>query len=173
MQIISNEDFNNAYSIMVSNFPEDERRSYEAQKSLFAEKNYYLKVEKDERDNIIALISYWMFDDFIFIEHLAVCDEYKGKGLGSAILKQFIQQSNLPVIAEIEPPQITETATRRWLFYERLGFNLNLYEYFQPPYKKTKKAVELKISSYPKSLSQQEFEKVKNTLYKKIYHTGE
>ena len=173
MQLITNKEFDKIYSEMVLNFPEDERRSYEAQKNLFEEQNYRLAAEKDECGKIIAFISFWEFESFIYIEHIAVSEEYKGKGYGSVILKKFTQEAALPVIAEIELPQSTQTATRRWHFYEKLGFNLNPFYYLQPPYDKTKNPVELKIISYPEEITSQQFETVKNILYKHVYKAGE
>ena len=78
-----------------------------------------------------------------------------------------------PVILEAEPPELNETARRRVAFYERLGFNLNPHEYYQPPYKPVGRPVRLVIMSAPKALTDEEFFRARTVLYRDAYEVGE
>ena len=173
MHTATAEDFDKIYSIMQSNFPDNEYRDYTAQKKLLDKKNYFIKTESSEAGTIEAFIAYWKFNGFIYIEHIAVAGENKGKGLGSSILKQFTVNGKLPLIAEIEPPEHSCLAQKRWRFYQRHGFYLNERRYIQPSLGKNKNPAELRIISYPAPLTGEEFCSVREILYKNVYKVKE
>lgn len=158
-------DFDAIYKIMEESFPEDERRPYDEQKALLLDSRYSISGENG------GFIATWEFDDFIFIEHFAVDKNMRNSGLGSRMLKEFLETSKKPVCLEVEPPD-TEMAKRRIGFYERNGFFLNEYDYFQPPISKGKKIVPLMIMTSGEKVTKEAFERIRDTLYKEIYKYG-
>ena len=132
---INHEDFNSFYELMSEAFPPIERRKLENQKKLL-ENDFYNIVGYKENDRVIAFIASWEFENFNFIEHFAVDNSYRGNGIGSKILKQYLNKyKNKPVFLEVEYPE-DNYSKRRIEFYKRLGFSLNDYEYVQPPLEK-------------------------------------
>lgn len=60
-----------------------------------------------------------------YLLYLATLDIHRNKGLGALTLKLLREETNLPIIGEVEPP--TDDITRRRIaFYERNGFHVEL-----------------------------------------------
>ncbi len=156
--------FDKVYAIMEQSFPSDEKRPYEEQKKLLDNPSYSIYIE----DKKNAFIATWQFDDFVFIEHFAVRKEYRNTGLGSKMLGEFLEKQKKTVCLEVELPD-TEMAKRRIGFYERNGFFLNEYEYFQPPISKGKKIVPLMIMTSGTKIKENTFKIIQDTLYKEVY----
>ena len=168
-KILEKHSFNQVYNILEDNFPPDERRTYEKQKEILNDKRYRVcTVEKD--GDIIAFFAVWMLDGFVFGEHLAVDKNFHNKGVGTNLLKEVASSFDVPVVLEIELENSSDTAKRRGGFYRRIGFNVNGYEYAQPSYGEGKSAIPMHLVSYPDPLTEDEFEKYKNIIYKEIYH---
>lgn len=158
-------DFDKVFAIMEQSFPTDERRPYGEQKKLLDNPAYSIYITP----LLDAFIAAWEFEDFVFIEHFAVDSSHRNTGLGSRILTEFLENQNKTVCLEVELPD-TELSKRRIGFYERNGFFLNEYEYFQPPISKGKKIVPLKIMTSKEQASQATFEKIRNILYNEVYN---
>lgn len=165
---INHEDFNSFYELMSEAFPPIERRKLENQKKLL-ENDFYNIVGYKENDRVIAFIASWEFENFNFIEHFAVDNSYRGNGIGSKILKQYLNKyKNKPVFLEVEYPE-DNYSKRRIEFYKRLGFSLNDYEYVQPPLEKGNELLPLKIMSYPKESNNKQLNRFRNNVYKHVY----
>ena len=67
LQKIDKEEFDKVYMIMEEAFPDNERRSYEGEKSLLSLANYDIYVMKNLSD-IKAFVAIWDLEDYIFIE---------------------------------------------------------------------------------------------------------
>ena len=160
--------FDEVFKLMEKSFPKEEYREYKEQKQLLYKPEYSLTTKKDEDNNLLGFISSWKIDKFIFIEHFAVNPLMRGKGIGSEMLKDFIKNSNSPIILEVEIPS-SEMSIRRIKFYEKLGFILNNFKYYQMPLRNNSKPIEMYIMSYPKSLTPENFENIKNLIYKLVY----
>lgn len=165
-------DFREAWSIYTSSFPADERRNFCKQLEVLRDKQYSFRPLRDAEGSVTALLARWDFGSFIFIEHLAVDSKHRGKGLGSEIMKQFLAGKG-QVILECEPPELSREAEARIKFYERLGFKVNNFDYIQPPYSAGKKPLPMRILSYPEKLSPAEYEKIRDTLYDKVYRVAD
>lgn len=159
------ESFDAVYKIMEQSFPEDERRPYTEQKALLDNPVYSIYIDNNEN----AFIATWEFENFIFIEHFAVKKECRNTGLGSKMLLEFIEKQEKTVCLEVELPE-AELAKRRINFYERNGFFLNEYDYFQPPISKGKKMVPLMIMTSKNKVSEDTFKNLRNILYKEVYN---
>lgn len=157
--------FDKVYGIMEQSFPVDERRPYDEQKKLIDNTAYSIYVTPF----FDAFIATWEFDDFIFIEHFAVDSARRNAGVGSKMLTEFFEMQEKTVCLEVELPD-TELAKRRIGFYERNGFFLNEYEYFQPPISKGKKIVPLMIMTSKGKADEDTFKKIRNILYKEVYN---
>lgn len=161
-------DFDSFFNLMREAFPSIERRSYEDAKNLLFEDLYNIIVDKDKDNNIIAFIASWEFSDFKFIEHFAVDSKIRGTGMGTSMLKDYLNRYNNPIFLEVELP-LNDVAVRRIEFYKRLGFHLNNFDYFQPPLQKQHDFLPLKVMSYPKSVNEEQFINFKNAVYDKVY----
>lgn len=159
------DDFDRIFSIMEQSFPEDERRPYREQKALLDNFSYAIYITPSQ-DGFIAT---WEFEEFVFVEHFAVNPEHRNTGLGSKMLSEFLSMQEKIVCLEVELPNV-ELAKRRISFYERNGFFLNEYDYFQPPISKGKQIVPLMIMTSKGKVGQDTFEKIRNILYKEVYN---
>ena len=104
-------DFPTLYKLLEDSFPIDEYRPREAQKAILSDPRYALWTNDDRT----ALISVWQFDDFAFIEHLAVSPSLRNQGLGGQILTEVLASLSCPVCLEAELPE-TDLAQRRLNF---------------------------------------------------------
>lgn len=85
---------------------------------------------------LAGMLTLWTFELFSYVEHLAVDPSLRGKGVGTAAMRQLIDLiGHRPLVVEIEPPTPAQPATiRRLDFYSRLGFSTISTDYIQPPY---------------------------------------
>lgn len=74
-------------------FPIFEQRTETQQTRTFSHPKYHLSGYKEE-DIFIGFISYWDFQEYIYIEHFAIDRQLRGSGYGSRILKDFISQKS-------------------------------------------------------------------------------
>ncbi|MBQ9555385.1 MAG: GNAT family N-acetyltransferase [Muribaculaceae bacterium] len=96
----------------------------------------------------VGFISYWAFDSFTYIEHLAVEPSQRGKGHGSGLMRQ-VASLGRPLLLEVEPP-LDEETRRRIVFYQHLGLALqDGIKYVQPPYSPGKPSVPLCLMTSP------------------------
>ena len=153
-------------------FPKEEIRTYEGQLALLENPYYWLKRKLDDQGRLIAFMAVWEFEDFCFVEHLAVSRQARGNGIGGQMMQEYIRQSVHPLILEVEPPE-TDICKRRIAFYQRMGFQLNDFEYQQPPMRKGHGWYPLMIMSFPGSLMKQEFEPMKRRIYREVYRVPE
>lgn len=161
------EDFDMFYKWMEQDFCFEERRLKEDQLKLLKNPKCYQKfIYKDEK--LYGYICYWQFNDFLFIEHFAILQELRDQGYGSQFLNEFLKQKNTMVIGEVERPK-TAVAKRRISFYKRLGFNVNEYDYYQPPYHGNI-MVPMFIISYNRGISLKEYQLFVNILHKEVYN---
>ncbi len=161
-------DFDKMYSIMENSFPSDEYRPCDEQKALFENREYKVYTWHNDNDDVIAFISTWEFENFLYIEHFAVSPKYRSGGTGTKILNAVKNETNKVICLEVEPPN-EDISKRRIGFYERNGFFLNEYPYTQPPISKGKNPIPLMIMTYDRKISKKEFNDIKNRLYTSVY----
>lgn len=166
-------EFDRVFSLLEQSFPTDEYRGYTGQRSLLSEPAYTIYVCPDESDaDIRGFVTVWQFDDFAFVEHLAVDPSCRGLGLGSVILHELADLLACQIVLEVEPPD-TEIAARRIEFYRRNGFYTNDYPYIQPAYSAERHALPLILMTSAEPISQTRFESVRDALYRTVYHVAE
>jgi len=164
--------FDNVIELYLSSFPPVERRTIiDLIDQINSNDNYTLEIISDDDNNFAGFISMWRFKNFIFIEHFAISSKYRNKGYGKEVLSYLKDREKLPLVGEIEPPNMSPMALRRRNFYERQGFQIwDKIEYFQPSFVKEHKDIPLILISLG-SVANEEFmqNKVKNILYRDVY----
>ena len=152
---VTEKSFPAVYEKMNAAFPLEERRNFIDQ----------LECLKDERfcffeivDNIspVGFIGIWNLNGFVFLEHLAIDEDKRSGGYGSKAIELLKTTFDKPIILEAEAP-VTEQQIKRIAFYDRLGFKTNDFYYEQPSYHGGE-GVPLKLLSYPKLLTVEEFD---------------
>lgn len=167
--------FRELWELYESAFPPDERRDIGRQKALFSRPEYRLFAAVDGRSGapgggaaVTGLLSLWEFGDFVFMEHLAVKEKMRGKGAGTAILKEYLAGCRVPVLLEVERPQ-SGIQKKRVAFYQKLGFRLNPWDYIQPPYAPAKKPVPMFLMSLPEAMGEGEFAAYRKRIHAAVY----
>ena len=166
LQALDRRDFDRVYEIMSLSFPDDEYRPFEEQKALLEDEDYRIMIYQE--DSIAAFLAVWELDGFTFVEHFATHPSFRNKGLGEKMLKELIASSKKTICLEVELPE-NEISIRRIGFYERCGLHLNNYPYVQPSISKGRSPVPLMIMTSRRTISSEEFEELKNNLYRKVY----
>ncbi|MCM1021548.1 MAG: GNAT family N-acetyltransferase [Muribaculum sp.] len=163
--------YSSAEQLWMEAFPEYERRETMAQRQnvdFNSRFHFILVVNGDEP---CGMFTYWDFDRFIYCEHFAISPLVRGKGIGAEVLKQIQQSAAKPLVLEVELPHNYDSK-RRIQFYQRNGFVLwDKSKYIQPPYRKTDKPLSMMLMSTTGLNEQSDFEKVKNTIHKKVYES--
>ena len=162
LQFTSQSDFSEIYRIMQASFSDNEYRPYDEQLALFEEPEYRIYYMP------AGFLAVWEFESFIYIEHFAVDPALRNSGTGSAMLQELVKQYQKPICLEVELPE-DELTRRRIGFYERNGFVFNEYPYIQPPISKGKSPVPLRIMTYRSEITREEFQKMKEILYRRVY----
>ncbi|MBK5244896.1 MAG: GNAT family N-acetyltransferase [Eubacteriaceae bacterium] len=162
-------DFEEIYNLMNVSFQKEEIRTYENGVKQLSEPNYRILVSKTNNDEIAGFIAQWDLESVIFIEHFAVKKELRGSGIGSAMLKAYLNKANKLVVLEVEDNEM-EIGKRRIGFYQRMGFFLSDFGYLQPILRGDgKKEIPLKLMSFPEELSKQGFLEFKTDVFTEIY----
>lgn len=135
------------WEIYEPSFPLCERRSLEDQELIFSNETYHLEAWI-EADRLYGFIGWWDCPGLRYVEHYAVHPEYRSSGYGSVFLSEWIKESDIPVLLEIEPVT-DDISRRRQSFYKRLGLKENDIRHWHPPYHRGMDRVELWLMSYP------------------------
>lgn len=165
-------DFAFAKSLYETAFPPEERRDVSAWFEL-QKNNPEFRVEvmrrcdDHEKEVPVALLCYWQFPHFCYVEHLAVEERLRRQYVGTEVLQRVLRLG-CPVVLEVEP-EADEATRNRLLFYRSVGFENPYKDYLQPPYSSEKPAVPLWLLSNSPSWLWSHVDDVKDTLYKKVY----
>jgi len=146
--------FSDIYAV---SFPVHEQRSEKQQTEAFSNEHYHLLV-KIENDKLVSFIACWDFEDYVYIEHLAVNPELRGKSMGSGTLNDFANLMKKIIVLEIDPLK-DEISRKRLSFYERLGYELNSYIHFHPAYNPLFEPHELLVLSLNETLTSEQYDR--------------
>lgn len=147
-------------------FPEHERPPFDVLAERDPTKFHFLVAENG--DQPVGILTYWSFNDLVYVEHFAIAEDLRNQGLGKATFLNFLSQQTEQVVLEVEPPN-TEEADHRVEFYASMGFFCNPYPYRQPSYHADGRTVEmLLMSKY--ELDEDEFAEIRNLIYREVYH---
>jgi ribosomal protein S18 acetylase RimI-like enzyme len=148
-------------------FSADERRPLPDLEALMQRPDFWCNVLL-KADEPVGLFLSWELSGFRYIEHFAIAHAFRGQIIGKTALNKYLKTSNFPVVLEVEPP-VSEINSRRIRFYEREGFELCKQQFIQPPYALGQNSVELRLMEWGGDLLKQNFEQVKNELYRTVY----
>ena len=167
LELLKEKEFDQFYALLEDSFPKSEIRSFQGQKELLNLSVYNVYVLKED-EVILAFFAEWQNESHRFLEHLAVNEKYRSRGLGSKTLQAYTAQSDKPVVLEVEPPN-DDIQIRRVKFYEKNGFHLTSYGYVQPVINEGYEGVPLVMMTYPKKLNHTELALVKDWLDETVY----
>ena len=159
-----------SWEIYQSNFPSGEQRLL-ADHIRALEDDRYHSMAILQGDHVVGILFYWRLPPFLFVEHLAIGEAFKGRGIGSDVLSLLKQQIGR-LILEIDPPD-DEIAVRRMHFYERDGFILNPYLHVNLPLRIGEEALPLRIMTVDTMLSEVEYEAFLSVLMTDLIQYGE
>jgi ribosomal protein S18 acetylase RimI-like enzyme len=155
------------WEIYKTSFPPEERRNWQAQAKIL-QSNLYKLVPFYLEQSVAGFIAYWDLDSFVYIEHFAFKEELRGRGHGRRVLRELMERETRKIILEVELPQ-DEITKRRVRFYQSIGFHLNLYSYFQPPYRQGEKPIPMYLMSYPEPIYGSDLERIREKIYTTVY----
>lgn len=157
-------------NLMTTSFPTDEYRELDELRTFTDTRPQFVNNVIFDDDTPIGFISYWNFEDFHYAEHFAIDTSQRNGGYGKKVLQLLCESLHRPIILEVELPD-TEMAQRRINFYRRNGFALWDNDYLQPPYKKGASFIPMRLMAYGPLDSVNDFERIKNCIYRNVYGT--
>ena len=146
-------------------FPEQERPPFSSLRQRDAGKFHFLVAENG--DDPVGILTYWTFDELVYVEHFAIDEELRNQGLGKAVFLNFLSQQQEQVVLEVELPN-TEEADHRLEFYASMGLFQNPQPYVQPSYHNDNRTVPMIIMS-KYELDDDEFSEIRNLLHREVY----
>ena len=122
----------------------------------------------EENNRIIGYIGMYLAMDEGEITNVAVAPVERCHGVGGMLLTELLKIAENKGVARIvlEVRASNDSAIR---MYERNGFVFNEYPYIQPPISKGKSPVPLRIMTYKSEITREEFQKMKEILYRRVY----
>ncbi|GAA0068169.1 MAG: GNAT family N-acetyltransferase [Clostridium perfringens] len=162
--------FNDAIKIYETSFPIFEQRTIKNQIEVLEDKDYHSTIIC-ENNSLIGLLFYWKYGKYTYIEHLAISPNLRGKNYGSKILKTFCEDNKYTIL-EIDNP-IDEISIKRLKFYSKIGFKLQNFEHIHPPYRNGYEGHNLKIMSFNRDLSKEEYDEFNVFLKTKVMKYSE
>lgn len=166
---VNSEEYVFVEKLLVCAFPNNERRDLDEFRSITnSNGKFFNNIILDDRLPV-GLITYWKFDGFFFFEHFATMPEYRNKGIGKRVFDNIKSNGIHPIVLETEFP-VDDLTKRRIGFYERQGLKRWSSEYFQPPYRKSDGLLKMCVLTYGNLSEKNDFERIKTTIYKEVYH---
>ena len=147
-------------------FPQKERRDWKQLLSMIGPAGEMKVQVVTDQDKAIGLIIFWVFDDWCFIEHLAVDPSHRGMKYGERIMSSFTHK--MKILLEVEPP-VSDDAIRRIRFYEKLGLCVLPLKYRQPSYRESGIFYEMELMSNHPENEMEQFEAVLSAVLQKVY----
>lgn len=149
-----------------ASFPDNEKRDDALQAAALANPRYHLDAWLDG-DAFVGFMGWWDFDDYRYIEHIAVAPGARSGGYGRAIVQRWLSQSATPVYLEIEKV-VDALTTRRLNFYLRLGFVTTPMQHEQPAYRGGA-PVPLQVLSWPEELTREQYDRFFAALHNEVW----
>lgn len=149
--------FKPAFDLYGVSFPIHEQRLIESQCGIMTHPEYHFDLIYDDSGEWCGNMLYWETADFIYVEHFCILPERRGQRCGQRALA-LLGEKGKTVILEIDPPA-NEISVRRKGFYERCGYHANPFAHVHPPYRAGFVGHRLVIMSYPRELSQDEYDR--------------
>lgn len=170
MKTIEDPYWEQAWEIYRENFPEGERRRLFDQERMLLDERYYCTAIL-ERGVVRGILFHWKIDGFLFVEHLAIHQRSKGRGIGTRILEK-VKKMPEKLILEIDPPE-DAVSIRRKRFYERAGLVLNPYDHQNLPVRIGQEGIPLRVMTFGAPLCEVEYSLFRKRLMTDLIQYGE
>jgi ribosomal protein S18 acetylase RimI-like enzyme len=154
--------------LLISSFPFEERRDKLMQRDYSDHNNRFSNNIILSNEIPVGLLTYWDFDNFIFIEHFAVDPKKRSRGIGKTVLTLLKEMLQRPILLEVEIPK-DENSLRRIVFYQRLGFSVCETNYLQPPYHPDGEYIPMYLMGHGFANFLKESEQIATVLYRNVY----
>lgn len=157
IRLLSQKDplFPQAFRLYEVAFPALERRDLPQLLQILENPDYHMDVLL-ENGTFVGILFYWDPGNLIFLEHFAICPQLRNLGYGAQALS-LLKKPGKPILLEIEPP-VDNLTCRRQNFYMRNGFLPNAYHHIQAKYRPNDEDLVLKILSFPRKITQPEYD---------------
>lgn len=152
-------------ALYASAFPHHEQRQKAAKLAAIANPHYALEAWFDG-EQFVGLSGCWMFDDYLYVEHLAVDSSLRSQGYGKRLLGQILTRAPVTIL-EIDP-LTTEIAHKRLRFYESMGFVANPWPHVHPAYHEGMAGHDLIVLSYPAPLDERAYQRFNDALCQQV-----
>lgn len=161
------EEINFSKDLYEKSFPIEERRDFSLVLDIYKTDLLSLNLIYDN-EIMVGILNYWDFNDFLYIEHLAVSEQYRNRKIASKVLEQLNTQNKL-IVLEVELPR-DELSKRRIDFYQRNAYSIQPFTYFQPPYRKGEERIKMHImANTQKPINKTKYDEVVSIIEKKVY----
>lgn len=125
-------------------FPAEERRPVEQMRRFVEEKREMVFNAVECDGELCGLFVYWRFEEFYYLEYLAVYPEMRNRKIGQQVLDHIAGHLSGVRLMEVEPAD-GGMAARRVEYYRRNGYEVLDEHYVQPGYRKGEYALPLWI----------------------------
>lgn len=129
-------------------FPRSERRSWEQHCRAMAQEDAFLCLMLEEDGQPVGLMFCWNLSECLFLEHFAVLEACRGRGVGREALRLLQKEARL-ILLEIEPPDC-DFSRQRLAFYHSAGFNLLSNQHIQHPFHADTPPLPMPLLSWPR-----------------------
>jgi ribosomal protein S18 acetylase RimI-like enzyme len=150
-----------------TSFPPPERRTFNDLLQLLPHPDMHVCGLVSE-DQLVGFIVYWPWEEFLFVEHVAIDPNRRGRQLGHQAIEHVLRLTTPYVVLEVELPE-DDFSIRRIQFYERLGFHLTTFSYAQPPYQRGEPSIPMQLMSIPAITHPNVCTAVANTIRERVY----
>lgn len=130
-------------------FPVHEQRDFASKQRALCDERYALEAWFDG-EQFVGLSGLWCFNEYSYIEHLAIDGALRAQGYGKRLLGQLLDSHPL-IILEIDP-LTTDIAHKRLRFYQSMGFVANPWSHQHPAYHAGMAAHSLIVLSSPRAI---------------------
>ena len=153
-----------AMALYQISFPLHEQRAEASQRAILSHTDYRFNLIM-EGTSMVGILLCWETPAFFYVEHFCIRPALRGQRYGQRAL-ELLHQQGKPVLLEIDPP-VDAVSIRRKGFYERAGYQVNAFPHIHPPYHPEFSGHSLVMMSYPKPLTQDEYD----TFFHYLKHT--
>lgn len=161
------DEINFSKNIYEKSFPIEERRDFSLVLDIYKTDSLSLNLIYDN-ETMVGILNYWDFNEFCYIEHLAISEQYRNRKIASKVLEQLNAQNRL-IVLEVELPN-DELSKRRIGFYQRNSFSIQPYPYVQPPYRKGEQGIKMHIMANTQMpINKAKYEEIITLIEKKVY----
>lgn len=105
--------FQQAWAIYEECFPVDQRRTLSSHLQTQSDPRYTFQPVLGESKTVVGLLGFWSFEEFTFMEHIAISPACRRCGIGASSIKKLQDAAQLPLILETERPEMNLQAPKR------------------------------------------------------------